>query len=68
VLASLDPSLEPLLVGPKPDWLRDRFGIAAADSVPQWRPDVVHVLPAGRRRDRLRLEWQARRLRRHARR
>jgi hypothetical protein len=67
LLASLDPSLEPLLVGPKPDWLRDRFGLPASAEVPSWRPAAVHALPAGRRRDRLRLEWQARRLRRHAR-
>lgn len=67
LLASLDPSLEPFLVGPKPDWLRDRFGLEASASAPGWRPAAVHVLPAGPRRERLRLEWQARRLRRHAR-
>ena len=67
LLASLDPALEPLLVGPKPDWLRDRFGLDAAAEPPRWRPDEVAVLPAGRRRDRVRLAWQARRLRRHAR-
>ena len=67
LLASLDPALQPVLVGPKPDWLRDRFGVPAASEVPEWRPASVHALPAGRRRDRLRLEWQARRLRRHAR-
>ena len=26
-----------LLVGPKPDWLRDRFGLEASSSVPGWR-------------------------------
>jgi hypothetical protein len=67
LLASLDPALEPLLVGPKPDWLRDRFGLDAAAEPPHWRPDEVAALPAGRRRDRVRLAWQARRLRRHAR-
>jgi hypothetical protein len=67
LLAALDPTLEPMLVGPKPDWLRDRFGLPASAEVPDWRPAAVHALPAGRRRDRLRLEWQARRLRRHAR-
>jgi hypothetical protein len=67
LLAGLDPTLEPVLVGPKPDWLRDRFGLPASADVPDWRPAAVHALPAGRRRDRLRLEWQARRLRRHAR-
>jgi hypothetical protein len=67
LLASLDPSLEPLLVGPKPDWLRDRFGVEASADAPVTRAAVVYALPAGRRRDRLRLEWEARRLRRHAR-
>jgi hypothetical protein len=63
VLASLDADLEPLLVGPKPDWLRDRFG-AAARAEPPSRADDVRVVPAGRRRDRLRLQLAARRLRR----
>jgi hypothetical protein len=67
LLGKLDPALEPLLVGPKPDWLRDRFGIDAQDEPPSWRPDAVLVLPAGRRRDRLRLALLARRLGRHAR-
>jgi hypothetical protein len=67
LLASLDPSLEPVLVGSKPDWLRDRFGLPASSELPEWRPAAVHALPAGSRRERLRLEWQARRLRRHAR-
>jgi hypothetical protein len=68
LLASLDPALEPVLVGPKPDWLRDRFGLEAAAEAPAWSADAVYTLPAGRRRDRLLLEWRARRLRRHARR
>ncbi|HEY2219831.1 MAG TPA: hypothetical protein VGH35_10845 [Gaiellaceae bacterium] len=67
LLASLDPAIEPVLVGPKPEWLRDRFGLPASAEVPDGRPAAVYALPAGRRRDRLRLEWQARRLRRHAR-
>ena len=67
-LAALDPALEPLLVGPKPDWLRDRFGVPAADDVPREPAETVVALAAGRRRDRMRLEWRARRLRRHARR
>jgi hypothetical protein len=67
-LAALDPALEPLLVGPKPDWLRDRFGVPAADDVPREPAETVVALAAGRRRDRIRLEWRARRLRRHARR
>lgn len=66
-LADLDPALEPLLVGPKPDWLRDRFGLEAQAEPPSWRPDAVVVIPAGRRRDRLRLELLARRLRANAR-
>jgi hypothetical protein len=67
LLAGLDPSLEPLLVGSNPDWLRDRFGLEAAATPPAWPAEVVLVLPAGRRRDRLRLEMLARRLRRNAR-
>jgi hypothetical protein len=67
LLGSLDPSLEPLLVGPKPDWLRDRFGVEASADAPESSADAVYALPAGRRRDRLRLELEARRLRRHAR-
>ena len=66
LLAGLDPALEPLLIGPKPDWLRDRFGVEAAAAPPTWRADAVLVLPAGRRRDRLRLLMLARRLRRNA--
>jgi hypothetical protein len=62
-LAALDPALEPLLVGPRPDWLRDRFG-AEAQADPPARADAVVVVPAGRRRDRLRLRFAARQLRR----
>ena len=67
LLAGLDPALEPLLVGPRPDWLRERFGLEAQARPPGWRPDAVFVLAAGRRRDRLRLSLAARRLRLHAR-
>jgi len=35
LLAGLDPELEPVLVGPKEDWLRDRFGTAAASRRPR---------------------------------
>lgn len=66
-LAALDPALEPFLVGPKPDWLRDRFGIEAAEEPPQWAAEAVVELPAGPRRDRIRLALLARRLRRRAR-
>jgi hypothetical protein len=48
--------------------LLDWFGVEASAVALSWRADAVYSLPAGRRRDRLRLEWQARRLRRHARR
>jgi hypothetical protein len=65
LLAGLEPDLEPLLVGPKPDWLRDRFGVEARAEPPP-RADRVLVLPAGRRRDRILLQLQARRLRGHA--
>jgi hypothetical protein len=68
LLAGLDPELEPLLVGPKPDWLRHRFGVEAQAEPPDEPAVEVHVVPAGRRRDRLRLELSARRLRRRARR
>ncbi len=67
VLAGLDSALEPLLVGPKPEWLRDRFGVEASATPPAWSADVVDTIPSGRRRDRLRLEMLARRLRRNAR-
>jgi hypothetical protein len=63
VLARLDPELEPLLVGPKPDWLRDRFHVDATDEPPA-RANAVHVVEAGRRRDRLRQRLTARRIRR----
>ena len=63
----IDPTLEPLLVGPKPDWLRDRFGVEAAARPPTWRPDAVRALPGSRRYDRIRLRFGARRLRRRAR-
>jgi hypothetical protein len=66
-LAALDPALEPFLVGPKPDWLRDRFRMEAAAEPPDWPADAVVELPAGRRRDRIRLALLARRLRRRAR-
>lgn len=61
LLAALDPALEPLLVGPKPDWIRDRFQVEAAARAPAGPFDAVHALPAGRRRDRLRLAISARR-------
>jgi hypothetical protein len=67
LLATFDPTLEPLLVGPKPDWLRDRFGVEAAARPPTWRPDAVRALPGSRRYDRIRLRFGARRLRRRAR-
>ncbi|HWB22919.1 MAG TPA: hypothetical protein VG652_08525 [Gaiellaceae bacterium] len=62
LLGRIDPSLQPVLVGPKPDWLRDRFGIEAhADQPPP--AESVFVVAAGPRRRRLRLELQARELR-----
>jgi hypothetical protein len=64
VLVGLDPALEPLLVGAKPAWLKDRFGLPAQAAPPPWRPDAVVVVPAGPRRNRLRLELTAARLRR----
>jgi hypothetical protein len=67
VLAALDPHLEPFLVGPRPEWLRDRFGLDAAAEPPAWAPDEVVTVPAGRRRDRAALDLTARRLRRRAR-
>jgi hypothetical protein len=67
LLARLDPELEPLLVGPKPAWLRDRFHVEAHASPPE-HADEVHLVEAGRRRDRLRQRLRARRLRRNARR
>jgi hypothetical protein len=59
LLAGLDPALEPIVVGPKPDWIRDRFRVEAAASAPRGPWDAVHALPAGRRRDRLRLWLRA---------
>ena len=64
VLLGLDPGVEPLLVGPKPDWLRDRFRVPAQGALPAWRPDTVLVVPAGSRRNRLRLQVASLRLRR----
>jgi hypothetical protein len=62
LLDSIDPTLNPVLVGPKPDWLRDRFGAEAhADQPPP--AESVFVVAAGPRRRRLRLELQARELR-----
>jgi hypothetical protein len=62
LLDRIDPSLKPVLVGPKPDWLRDRFGTEAhADQPPT--AESVFVVAAGPRRRRLRLELRARELR-----
>ena len=63
LLAGIDASLEPVLVGPKEDWLRDRFGTAAASKPPK-HPDEVFVIPAGQRRERRRLLHTARKLKR----
>jgi len=62
LLDRIDPSLKPVLVGPKPDWLRDRFGAEAHESQPP-AAESVFVVAAGPRRRRLRLELQARELR-----
>jgi hypothetical protein len=62
LLGRIDPSLNPVLVGPKPDWLRDRFGAEAHASQPP-AADSVFVVAAGPRRRRLRLELQASELR-----
>jgi hypothetical protein len=62
-LERLDPWLEPMLIGPKPDWLRDRFGRDASSELPAWRPEQVVVLPSERRSNRLRLTLRAWRLR-----
>jgi hypothetical protein len=60
LLGRLDPTLKPVLVGPKPDWLRDRFGTEAhADQAPP--AESVFVVAAGPRRRRL--ELRARELR-----
>jgi hypothetical protein len=62
LLESIDPSLKPVLVGPKPDWLRDRFGAEArADQPPP--ADSVFVVASGPRRRRLLLELRASELR-----
>jgi hypothetical protein len=63
LLERIDASLEPVLVGPKEDWLRDRFG-TEAHSTPPEHADKVFVLPAGQRRERLRLQHTARKLQR----
>jgi hypothetical protein len=62
LLGRIDPSLNPVLVGPKPDWLRDRFGAEAHAGQPP-TADSVFVVAAGPRRRRLRLELRARELR-----
>jgi hypothetical protein len=67
LLERMDPSLEPVLVGPKEDWLRDRFG-TEAHAEPPADADRVFVVPAGSRRARLRLGRAARRLEGEARR
>ncbi len=67
LLGSIDPTLKPVLVGPKPDWLRDRFGTEAyADQPPP--AESVFIVAAGPRRRRLRLELRARELRLESRR
>jgi hypothetical protein len=67
LLARMDPSLEPVLVGPMEDWLRDRFGAEASAEAPT-DAEEVFVVPAGPRRNRLRLLRRARRLEVEARR
>ena len=62
VLAGIDASLEPVLVGPQEDWLRDRFGTGTASEPPVEAAEVF-VVPAGPRRQQLRLIRQAARLR-----
>jgi hypothetical protein len=66
LLSELDASLEPVLVGPKEDWLRDRFGIEA-HSTPPAHADTVFVVAAPQRRARLRLRRMAWKLRRRER-
>jgi hypothetical protein len=63
LLEKLDASLEPVLIGPKEDWLRDRFGTEAR-STPPAHADVVFVVSPAQRRARLRLHHTARKLRR----
>ena len=60
-LARIDPAFTPVLVGPREDWLRDRFGIEALAQAPR-RADKVLIVPAGARRERLRLRREAYRL------
>jgi hypothetical protein len=67
VLTQIDASLEPILVGPKEDWLHDRFG-AEARSEPPPHAQKVFVVPAGQRLDQLRLRRRARALQRGIRR
>ena len=63
VLLGLDPGVEPLLVGPKPDWLqRPLPRRRPRRALPAWRPDTVLVVPAGSRRNRLLLEVASLRL------
>jgi hypothetical protein len=63
LLGRLDASLEPVLIGPKEDWLRDRFG-TEAHSTPPERADAVFVVPTPHRRVNLRLRRTAWKLRR----
>ncbi len=63
LLGQIDASLEPVLVGPKEDWLRDRFGTEARSEPPS-KADRVFVVAAGQRRSQLRLQALARRLER----
>ncbi len=62
LLVRIDPALKPVLVGPKPEWLRDRFGAEALSARPP-AGESVFVIAAGPRRRRLRLELLARELR-----
>ena len=43
LLGRLDASLEPVVIGPKDDWLRDRFG-TEAHSTPPEHADTVFVV------------------------
>jgi hypothetical protein len=61
LLGRIDASLEPVLIGPKEDWLRDRFG-TKAHATPPDHADKVFIVPAGQRRERLRLQQIARKL------
>ncbi len=62
LLGRLDASLEPVLIGPKEDWLRDRFG-TEAHSTPPEHADTVFVVRAPYRRTHLRLRRTAWKLR-----